>query len=70
MSHTSGLWVTNGGWLTLGVYTYGAEDLTYTMDFNFLDLSNLVGGVQDDAGSGSDAGTSLSDAVHVMITTT
>ena len=65
MSHTSGLWVTNGGWLTLGVYTYGAEDLTYTMDFNFLDLSNLVGGVQDDAGSGSDAGTSLSDAVHV-----
>ena len=65
MTHTSGLWVTNGGWLTLGVYTYSAEDITYTMDFNFLDLSNLVGGVQDDAGSGVDAGTSLSDAVHV-----
>ena len=64
-SHTSGLWVTNGGWLTLGIYTYSAEDVTYTMDFNFLDLSNLVGGVQDDAGSGVDAGTSLSDAVHV-----
>tara|TARA_B100001741_G_scaffold96415_1_gene79007 strand:- start:244 stop:1278 length:1035 start_codon:yes stop_codon:yes gene_type:complete len=65
MTHTSGLWVTNGGWLTLGVYTYSAEDITYTMDFNFLDLSNLVGGVQDDAGSGVDAGPGVSDAVHV-----
>ena len=64
-SHTSGLWATNGGWLTLGIYTYSADDLTYTMDFNFLDLSNLVGGVQDDAGSGLDAGTSQSDAIHV-----
>ena len=64
-SHSSGLWATNGGWLTLGIYTYSAEDVTYTMDFNFLDLSNLVGGVQDDAGSGVDAGTSQSDAIHV-----
>ncbi len=64
-SGISGLWVTQGGWLTLGVYTYGAVDITYTMDFNFLDLSNLEGGVQDDGNSGVDAGSGLSDAVHL-----
>ena len=64
-SGISGLWVTQGGWLTLGIYTYGLIDLTYTMDLQFLDISGLVGGVQDDAGSGVDAGAGASDAVHV-----
>ena len=35
------------------------------MDLEFLPLSELVGGVQDDAGSGFDAGAGRSDAVHV-----
>ena len=61
----SGLWVTQGGWLTLGIYTYGASMITYTMDLQFRPLSELAGGVQDDAGSGADAGAGPSDAVHV-----
>jgi len=65
INHISGLWVTQGGWLTLGVYTYSAVDLTYTMDFEFLDLADLEGGVQDDGNSGVDAGAGLSDAVHL-----
>ena len=65
INHISGLWVTTGGWLTLGIYTYGAVDLTYTMDFEFLDLSGLEGGVQDDANSGADAGSGLGDAIHL-----
>ena len=64
-SGISGLWVTSGGWLTLGIYTYGAIDITYTMDLQFLDLSGLEGGVQDDGNSGMDAGSGLSDAVHL-----
>ena len=64
INHISGLWVTTGGWLTLGVYTYAAVDLTYTMDFEFLSLSDLVGGIQDDAGSGMDAGAGAGDALH------
>ena len=65
INHISGLWVTQGGWLTLGIYTYSAVDLTYTMDFEFLDLADLEGGVQDDGNSGVDAGAGLSDAVHL-----
>ena len=65
MSHISGLWVTQGGWLTLGIYTYSAQEITYTMDFQFLDLSDLEGGVQDDGNSGVDAGAGASDAVHL-----
>ena len=65
ISHMSGLWVTTGGWLTLGIYTYSAVDVTYTMDFAFLDLSGLEGGVQDDGNSGADAGSGLGDAVHL-----
>ena len=61
----SGLWVTQGGWLTLGIYTYGASMITYTLDLQFRPLSELAGGVQDDAGSGADAGAGPSDAVHV-----
>jgi hypothetical protein len=64
-SGISGLWVTQGGWLTIGIYTYGASMITYTMDLQFRDLSELPGGVQDDAGSGVDAGAGPSDAVHV-----
>ncbi len=64
-SGISGLWVTTGGWLTLGIYTYGAVDITYTMDLQFLSLTDLVGGIQDDAGSGEDAGAGASDAIHV-----
>ena len=64
-SGISGLWVTQGGWLTLGIYAYGMVDLTYTLDLQFLPLSELEGGVQDDAGSGFDAGAGRSDAVHV-----
>ena len=66
-SGMTGLWMTTGGWLTIGIYTYGAEDITYTMDIAFLDLTNLVGGVQDDASSGMDADGSYDGygAVHV-----
>ncbi|MBL6883075.1 MAG: hypothetical protein ISR09_01605 [Candidatus Thalassarchaeum sp.] len=64
-SGISGLWVTTGGWLTIGIYTYGAVDTTYTMDLQFLSLANLEGGIQDDAGSGADAGSGESDAIHV-----
>ena len=64
-SGISGLWVTQGGWLTLGIYTYGASMITYTMDLQFRPLSELDGGVQDDAGSGLDAGAGPGDAVHV-----
>ena len=63
-SGISGLWVTTGGWLTLGIYTYGAVDITYTMDLQFLSLSNLIGGIQNDAGSGLDAGSGAGDALH------
>ena len=63
-SGISGLWVTNGGWLTLGIYTYGAVDITYTMDLQFLSLADLVGGIQNDAGSGLDAGSGAGDALH------
>ena len=61
----SGLWVTQGGWLTIGIYGYGHIDFTYTMDIQFLSLSELEGGIQDDAGSGLDAGAGLADAIHV-----
>ena len=64
-SGMSGLWVTQGGWLTLGIYGFGFTDLTYTLDLQFLPLADLVGGIQDDAGSGMDAGAGLADAVHV-----
>ena len=39
--------------------------ITYTMDLQFRPLSELDGGVQDDAGSGLDAGAGPGDAVHV-----
>ena len=61
----SGLWVLTGGWLTIGIYGYGHMDFTYTMDLQFLPLSELEGGVQDDANSGTDAGPGAGDAVHV-----
>ena len=64
-SGTSGLWVLTGGWLTLGIYGYGWTDFTYTMDLQFRPLSELPGGVQNDAGSGTDAGPGPGDAVHV-----
>ncbi len=64
-SGISGLWVLNGGWLTLGIYGFGFTDFTYTMDLQFLPLSELEGGVQDDANSGTDAGPGRGDAVHV-----
>jgi len=66
---TSGLWVTTGGWLWIeigGGSTYsGMEMLDYTMVFDFRPLSELRGGVQDDANSGLDAGAGTPDAIHV-----
>ena len=66
---TSGLWVTNGGWLAIyigGGSTYsGFEMLDYTMTFDFRPLSELRGGVQNDANSSLDAGSGAPDAIHV-----
>ena len=66
---TSGLWVTNGGWLALyfgaGSTYSGFEMLDYTMHFEFRPLSELRGGVQNDANSSLDAGAGTPDAIHV-----
>ena len=67
----TGLWFTAGGYATIGIYgyptlqSYGVEDLEYTMSIEFDDLSNIEGGVQDDGGSGVDAGATELEAVHV-----
>ena len=61
----------NGGWLTLQIYgyptlqSYGVENLVYTMNIEFDSLLNLDGGIQDDAGSGLDAGADELTAIHV-----
>jgi hypothetical protein len=67
----SGLWPVgqrniNGqnGWITMMIYTYSAN-VTYEMDITFPDLSELEGGVQNDANSGQDAGPGMFTAVHV-----
>ena len=65
ISGSTGLWFTQGGWARIGIYSYSVVNLTYTMDIQFLDLSGLVGGIQDDASSGLDAGSGASDAIHV-----
>ena len=66
---TSGLWVTQGGWLYIqigGGSTYsGMEMLDYTMTFDYRPLSELRGGVQNDANSSLDAGAQSSEAIHV-----
>ena len=66
---TSGLWVTNGGWLYIQIgagSTYsGMEMLDYTMTFDYRPLSELRGGVQNDANSSLDAGAQSSGALHV-----
>ena len=67
----SGLWPVgqldiNGfnGWISMYVYTYSAN-VTYEMDITFPPLSELEGGVQNDANSGQDAGPGMFTAVHV-----
>ena len=67
----SGLWPVgqdnlNGdnGWISFWVYTYSAN-VSYTMDIQFPDLSDLEGGAQNDANSGMDAGPGEFTAVHV-----
>ena len=67
----SGLWPVgqdniNGdnGWISFWVYTYSAN-VSYTMDIEFPDLSELEGGDQNDANSGRDAGPGEFTAVHV-----
>lgn len=66
---SSGLWVTNGGWLLIeigGGSTYsGMEFLDYTMTITYSPLSNLRGGVQNDSGSNLDAGPGEPSAIHV-----
>ena len=66
---TTGLWVTNGGWLYIAIgagSTYsGFEMLDYTMNIEYRPLSELRGGVQDDANSSFDAGSLSSSAIHV-----
>jgi hypothetical protein len=70
-SGNTGLWMTTGGYVTIGIYgyptlqSYGVSDLEYTMDIEFDDLANILGGVQDDGGSGVDAGATELEAVHV-----
>ena len=67
----SGLWPVgqtniNGqnGWISMYIYTY-ATNVTYEMDITFPPLSELEGGVQNDANSGQDAGPGIFTAVHV-----
>ena len=67
----SGLWPVgqtniNGqnGWISMYIYTY-ASNVTYEMDITFPPLSELEGGVQNDANSGQDAGPGIFTAVHV-----
>jgi hypothetical protein len=70
-SGNTGLWMTTGGYVTIGIYgyptiqSYGVTNLVYTMNIEFDDLSNIEGGVQDDGGSGRDAGATELEAVHV-----
>lgn len=67
----SGLWPVgqtniNGqnGWISMYIYTY-SSNVTYEMNISFPDLSELEGGVQNDANSGQDAGPGIFTAVHV-----
>jgi hypothetical protein len=67
----SGLWPVgqtniNGqnGWITMYIYTF-SSNVTYEMDITFPPLSELEGGVQNDANSGQDAGPGIFTAVHV-----
>lgn len=64
---SSGLWVTQGGWLYIqvGTTSTGMEMLDYTMTFEYRPLSELRGGVQNDANSSFDAGAQASSAIHV-----
>ena len=66
-SGMTGLWMTTGGWLTIGIYSTTAEDIMYTMDIRYYSLSTLLGGVQNDANSGLDAdgGYDGLNAIHV-----
>ena len=65
LTGNTGLWFSQGGWAVLRVYSFASTHMTYTMDINFLSLSNLLGGVQNDANSSLDAGSGAADAVHV-----
>ena len=67
----SGLWPVgqtniNGdnGWISMLIYTYSAN-VSYEMNISFPPLSELEGGVQNDANSGQDAGPGIFTAVHV-----
>ena len=70
-SGNTGLWFLTGGYATIGIYgyptiqSYGVENLVYTMSIEFDDLANIEGGLQNDGGSGTDAGPSELDAVHL-----
>ena len=67
----SGLWPVgqddingNTGWISMMFYTYSAN-VSYSMDIQFHDLSELEGGDQNDGNSGRDAGPGEFTAVHV-----
>ena len=66
---SSGLWVTQGGWLYIqigGGSTYsGMEMLDYSMTFDYRPLSELRGGVQNDANSSLDAGAQSLSLIHI-----
>ena len=54
------------GWVYIYIYTgYTAPDHMYEMNITFAPLSELEGGSQNDANSGTDAGPGPSTAIHV-----
>ena len=67
---SSGLYPVSGNWVWLEVdsYTSSNSNVTYSMDIVFDDLANLPGGIQNDAGSGQDAGSGgVGNAVDVNL---
>ena len=69
--NSSGILASDGGtmdtpgWLYLRVYSYSATDNHYEFEVEFLPLSELEGGAQNDANSGMDAGPGAATAIHV-----
>ncbi len=67
----SGLWPVgqntingNPGWITMFMRAFSSQNASWSLDINFLPLSGLEGGTQNDANSGLDAGSTVWTTVH------
>jgi hypothetical protein len=67
----SGLWPVgqntingNPGWITMFMRAWSSQNASWSLDINFLPLSGLEGGTQNDANSGLDAGSTIWTTIH------